>query len=108
MQVTDKIEKSTKERHDGKVVKLFVKKKEDPDEYEETGDLKHKLEICKRQMQKVYNRLEFNQHLNNKKALFYNMRNYYTYCCENEDVFDTLPLTFNIKMGHDDPEFAKF
>ena len=36
------------------------------------------------------------------------MRNYYTYCCEKEDVFDTLPLTFNIKMGHDDPEFLKF
>jgi tubulin--tyrosine ligase len=36
------------------------------------------------------------------------MRNYYTYCCDEGNVFDTLPLTFNIKMGHDDPEFIKF
>jgi len=56
----------------------------------------------------MYNRLEFNQHLNNKKALFLNMRNYYTYCCENEDVFDTLPLTFHIKAGQNDPEYCKF
>lgn len=71
-------------------------------------DLKTQLENCKRQLQKVYNRLEFNQHLNNKKALFINMRNYYTYCCENEDVSDTLPLTFHIKTGQGDPEFVKF
>ena len=71
-------------------------------------DLKTALESCKRQMQKIYNRLEFNQHLNNKKALFINMRNYYTYCCENEDVFNTLPLTFHIKTGQDDPEYLKF
>lgn len=59
-------------------------------------------------MQKIYNRLEFNQHLNNKKALFINMRNYYTYCCEKEDVFDTLPLTFHIKTGTSDPQYFKY
>jgi len=59
-------------------------------------------------MQKVYNKLEFNQHLNNKKALFINMRNYYSYCCDDEDVFDTLPLTFHIKTGVDDFEYQRF
>lgn len=73
-----------------------------------SDDFKSKLEMCKKQMQKIYNRLEFNQHLNNKKALFINMRNYYTYCCENEDVFNTLPLTFHIKTGQGDPEYIKF
>lgn len=71
-------------------------------------ELQAQLDKCKRQFQKVYNRLEFNQHLNNKKALFLNMRNYYTYCCEKENVFDTLPLTFHIKHGHSDPEYLKF
>lgn len=36
------------------------------------------------------------------------MRNYYTYCCENEDVFNTLPLTFHIKTGQDDPQYIQF
>lgn len=66
------------------------------------------IDKMKRQMQMIYNHLEFNQHLNNKKALFINMRNYYTYCCENEDVFNTLPLTFHIKTGIQDSLFAKF
>lgn len=42
-------------------------------------------ERCKRKFQRIYNRLEFNQHLNNKKALFMNMRNYYNYCCGTGD-----------------------
>ena len=71
-------------------------------------DLKMQLERCKKQMQKVYNKLEFNQHLNNKKALFINMRNYYSYCCDQEDVYDTLPLTFHIKTGTNDAEYQKF
>jgi hypothetical protein len=72
-------------------------------------DLQNQLERCKRQFQKIYNRLEFNQHLNNKKALFLNMRNYYTYCCDGEyEVFDTLPLTFHIKNGQNDPEYYRF
>lgn len=63
-------------------------------------------------MQKIYNRLEFNQHLNNKKALFFNMKNFYEYCQDpNEeqiDVFDVLPLTYHIKEGLKDPIFNKF
>ena len=44
--------------------------------------------------------------MNNKKALFLNMRNYYDAMGQN--VFDNLPVTFHIKNGVDDPEFAKF
>ena len=42
----------------------------------------------------------------NKKALLLNMKNYYEALGEN--VFDTLPITFHIKGGIDDPEFTKF
>ena len=45
------------------------------------NDMRTMLTRCKSRFQRVYNRLEFNQHLNNKKALFMNMRNYYNYCC---------------------------
>ena len=43
---------------------------------------------------KMYNHLEDNFHLSNKKALFYNMK----YYCEasNENVFDYIPVTFHI------------
>ena len=44
-------------------------------------EMRHQLERCKKKFQRIYNRLEFNQHLNNKKALFMNMRNFYNYCC---------------------------
>lgn len=63
------------------------------------------VKSMKERFQRVYNRLEFNQHLNNKKALFINMRNFYNYCCDNEDVFNTLPLTFHIKDSSADPQF---
>ena len=36
------------------------------------------------------------------------MRNYYTYCCDDEDVYNTLPLTFHIKNGMNDFEYQKF
>jgi len=40
------------------------------------------------------NHLEHNYHLGNKKALFYNLKNY---CEKNkQDVFDIVPLTFHI------------
>jgi hypothetical protein len=54
----------------------------------------------------LYNHLEGNYHLSNKKALFYNMRAF----CEwkNEDVFEYLPYTFHIKDGLQDLEFIKF
>lgn len=36
------------------------------------------------------------------------MRNYYNYCCDNEDVSNALPLTFHVKDGLTDPQFHKF
>ena len=55
---------------------------------------------------KVHNKLEHNYHLSNKKALFYNLVNYYK--ALNKDPFDVTPLTFHIKTGEYDPEFEKF
>ena len=55
---------------------------------------------------KLYNRLEDNFHLSNKKALFLNMKNYYE--AMNKDVFTAVPVTFHIKEGVDDVEFQKF
>jgi len=44
--------------------------------------------------------------MNNKKALYLNMKNYYE--AMDQDVFDNLPVTFHVKNGLEDPEFAKF
>ena len=55
---------------------------------------------------KLYNKVEDNFHMANKKALLLNMKNYYDAIGGN--VFDTLPVTFHIKGGIDDPEFTKF
>ena len=50
----------------------------------------------------MYNKLEDNFHLSNKKALFLNMRNYYE--AVGEDISHALPLTFHVKTL-EDPEF---
>ena len=55
---------------------------------------------------KLYNKVEDNFHLNNKKALFLNMKNYYE--AIEQDVFDNLPVTFHVKTGLNDPEFERF
>lgn len=55
---------------------------------------------------KVYNKLEFNQHLANKKGLFRCLKNYYEAIGKN--VFDCHPITFHIVNGEEDPEFSKF
>ena len=55
---------------------------------------------------KIYNKLEDNWHLTNKKALFLNMRNYYE--AVGEKPFDSLPMTFHVTAGLEDPEFLKF
>ena len=55
---------------------------------------------------KLYNRLEDNHHLSNKKSLFLNMKLYYESLGQNP--FDVLPVTFHIKKGQNDEEFAKF
>jgi len=55
---------------------------------------------------KTHNKLESNHHLANKKALFINMKQYYE--CLDLDPFNNVPLTFHIKEGEADPEFACF
>lgn len=55
---------------------------------------------------KVHNKLEHNYHLSNKKALFYNLVNYYK--AIHRDPYEVIPLTFHIKTGESDPEFEKF
>ena len=44
--------------------------------------------------------------MNNKKALYLNMKNYYE--AIDQDMTDNMPLTFHIKNGLDDPEFHKW
>ena len=54
----------------------------------------------------IYNKLEDNYHLANKKALFVNISSYYK--ALGHDPFDVaIPLTFHIKSTSD-PEFEKF
>jgi hypothetical protein len=55
---------------------------------------------------RVYNKLENNGHLNNKRALYLNMKEYYE--AQGLDVEDSLPLTFVILDSVTDPEFLKF
>ena len=50
--------------------------------------------------------MEDNFHMANKKALLLNMKNYYDGL--NENVFDSLPVTFHVKNGLQDPEFTRF
>jgi len=54
----------------------------------------------------IYNRLEDNYHLANKKALFMNIDNYYRVI--GHDPFNVaIPLTFHIK-SQNDPEYSRF
>jgi len=52
------------------------------------------------------NHMENNYHLSNKKAIYYNMKTYYE--LTGQEWWRTLPLTFHIKEGINDKEFAKF
>jgi tubulin polyglutamylase TTLL1 len=54
----------------------------------------------------IYNKLEFNQHLSNKKGLFKSLQKY----CKsvNKNIFEYIPMTFHIKNGEFDEEFIKF
>ncbi|CAD8161581.1 unnamed protein product [Paramecium pentaurelia] len=55
---------------------------------------------------RVHNHLECNFQVCNKKALFYNMKNYYLSI--NEDPFQFIPLTYHVKTGLNDPAFLEF
>ncbi len=54
----------------------------------------------------VHNHLENNFYLGNKKALFYNMREYAR--LRKKNPFENMPLTFHIRKGFKDPEYARF
>lgn len=68
--------------------------------------------VAEMQIQKIvfplrlYNKLEQNKQLTNKKGLFINMRKYYESL--GQDPFKVLPLTFHTTQGINDPEFRKF
>ena len=76
---------------------------EDPIDRSNPMSLKDELLFFKN---KMYNRLEDNYHLSNKKALFWNMSQYYE--SMDRDIDDALPMTFHIDHGVNDPEFRKF
>jgi hypothetical protein len=54
----------------------------------------------------IHNHLVNNFYLGNKKALFYNLREYYSLSGDN--LYNYIPLTFHIRRGLKDPEYAKF
>ena len=55
--------------------------------------------------QRLHNKLEFNYCLTNKKGLHQTMKRFYE--DRNENIFDKLPITFNVK-GSSCEEFSKF
>jgi hypothetical protein len=55
---------------------------------------------------RMYNKLEDNFHLSNKKALLLNMKTYYEALAQNP--FLTLPMTFHIQNGVRDSEMERF
>jgi Tubulin-tyrosine ligase family len=55
---------------------------------------------------KMHNKIEFNQHLTNKKGLYQSLKNY---CLALDmDLLDFVPLTFHVQSGEADSEFIKF
>ena len=54
---------------------------------------------------KIYNKLEFNECLSNKKGLFKSMKRYYG--ALSLDIFECVPKTFHVNNSKD-PEFQKF
>ena len=73
-------------------------------QWRKTELTEHLKQANKQQL--IYNKLEDNYHLANKKALFMNMSNYYK--ALGFDPFEVaIPLTFHVKSSSD-PEFARF
>lgn len=54
----------------------------------------------------MHNHLMNNFYLGNKKALFHNLKEYYS--LTGGDLFKTVPLTFHIKKGIKDPQYKRF
>jgi len=80
-----------------KIINLLPVKKELTEDVEENK---------KRGILRLYNHVEGNGHLANKKAMFYNMKAYYESI--GKDPFKVLPITFHIKEGKNDKEYQKF
>ena len=53
----------------------------------------------------IHNKIDYNFLLSNKKALFYNLKQYYTALGHNH--FDYIPVSFHI-VGETDKEFDNF
>lgn len=70
------------------------------------GSLPCFSEDKERSMPMISNHFEQHYHISNKKAMFLNMQRFYK--ANDQDPFTVLPLTFHIRRGIDDPEFAGF
>lgn len=54
----------------------------------------------------MHNHLSNNFYLGNKKALFHNLKEYYS--LTGADLFKVVPLTFHIKKGVKDVQYKRF
>jgi hypothetical protein len=55
---------------------------------------------------RIYNRLERNYNLSDKRTLFLNLKEYYIK--KGRDPFDVVPMTYIIEEGTEEEEFIKF
>lgn len=92
---------------DEKIYKQYKRKYEDGDKEREFS---YKLEHINKELNLVsseeqnaiiHNHLVNNFYLGNKKALFYNLREYYSLSGDN--LYNYIPLTFHIRRGLKDP-----
>ena len=77
-----------------------------PQRPEITGEYDDSDPIKASRYQWIYNWVEDNFHLSNKKALFWNMTRYYW--AMGEDPWKALPITFHISNGEKDEEWQNF
>ena len=93
-------------------MKRYTIHKQMPNSLEESQDMIKMREkglvqtISEPNSVRMCNHIENSFHLGNKKALLWNMRQYYESIKDN--VFNYLPLTFHIQTGTKDPEWKKF
>ncbi|EGR31385.1 tubulin-tyrosine ligase family protein, putative [Ichthyophthirius multifiliis] len=58
--------------------------------------------------QQIHNHFEHNFHLSNKKALFYNLKQYYILIDNHNLIKQKIPLTFHIQNGENDIQYQQF
>lgn len=85
-------------------LKKEIEKEKETEDFESEGE--EETENSSLFTTKIYNWLENNFHLSNKKALFWNISEYYK--SWGQDPWDALPVTFHIDHGLNDPEYKKF